>query len=58
MVSTMWMLSKTTKGGLQLGYVISKVLDRGIIELVGPYGLATGLSSGSSNVAKLDKGHL
>ena len=45
-------------GGLQLGYVISKVLDRGIIELVGPYGLATGLSSGSKDIAKLDTGNL
>jgi len=45
-------------GGLQLGYVISKVLDRGIIELVGPYGLATGLGSGSSTISKLDTGNL
>ena len=45
-------------GGLQLGYVISKVLDRGIIELVGPYGLATGLTSGSKDIAKLDTGNL
>ena len=44
--------------GLQLGYVISKVLDRGIIELVGPYGLATGLTSGSKDIAKLDTGNL
>lgn len=45
-------------GGLQLGYTISKVLDRGIIELVGPHGLATGLSSGSKDIAKLDTGNL
>lgn len=43
-------------GGLSLGYTISKVLDRGIIELVGPYGLATGLTSGSQDIAKLDTG--
>ena len=45
-------------GGLKLGYIISKVLDRGIIELVGPYGLATGLTSGSKDIAKLDTGNL
>lgn len=44
--------------GLQLGYIISKVLDRGMIELVGPHGLATGLSSGSKDIAKLDTGNL
>jgi NADH-ubiquinone oxidoreductase chain 5 len=41
---------------LQIGYTISKVLDRGIIELVGPHGLATGLISGSKDIAKLDTG--
>ena len=41
-------------GGLGLGYTISKVLDRGIIELVGPYGLATGLTFLSRDIAKLD----
>lgn len=45
-------------GGLQLGYTISKVLDRGVIELVGPYGLATGLTTGSRDIAKLDTGNL
>lgn len=43
---------------LNLGYTFSKTLDRGIIELVGPYGLTTGLTSGSKNVAKLDTGNL
>ena len=45
-------------GGLQLGYTISKVLDRGIIELVGPHGLSVGLTSGSKDVSKLDTGNL
>jgi len=45
-------------GGLRVGYLISKVLDRGLIELVGPYGLATGLTTGSDNIAKLDTGDL
>lgn len=43
---------------LQLGYIISKVLDRGFIELVGPYGLSTLFISGSSNISKLDTGNL
>ena len=45
-------------GALNLGYTISKVLDRGIIELVGPYGLSTGLTAGSQDIAKLDTGNL
>ena len=43
-------------GGLQLGYTISKVLDRGVIELVGPYGLSSVLHNTGVNVAKLDTG--
>ena len=43
-------------GGLYLGYTISKVLDRGVVELVGPYGLATVLSETGINVSKLDTG--
>ena len=42
--------------GLQTGYNISKVLDRGVIELVGPHGLATLLTNTGSNIAKLDTG--
>ena len=42
--------------GLQLGYTISKVLDRGVIEAVGPFGLSTVLQETSSKVAKLDTG--
>jgi len=45
-------------GALQLGYIISKVLDRGMIEMVGPHGLTTGFTSGSKNIAKLDTGNL
>jgi len=30
--------------GLNLGYIISKVLDRGVMELVGPYGLSSALN--------------
>jgi NADH-ubiquinone oxidoreductase chain 5 len=42
--------------GLRLGYTISKVLDRGIIELVGPFGLSTILINTASNISKLDTG--
>jgi NADH-ubiquinone oxidoreductase chain 5 len=44
------------QGGLQIGYVISKILDRGIIELVGPYGLSSTLTKTGKNIAKLDTG--
>jgi len=44
------------QGGLQLGYTISKFLDRGMIELVGPYGISSFLSKTGTNVAKLDTG--
>ena len=42
--------------GLKLGYIISKVLDRGVIELVGPYGLSNVLSQTGTNISKLDTG--
>ncbi len=42
--------------GLHIGYLISKVLDRGIIEVVGPYGLANILTRTGGNMAKLDTG--
>jgi NADH-ubiquinone oxidoreductase chain 5 len=42
--------------GLKLGYTISKVLDRGVIELVGPYGLSNALNNTGINIAKLDTG--
>jgi len=42
--------------GLELGYTISKVLDRGIIEIVGPYGLSQTLTETGKNISKLDTG--
>ena len=42
--------------GLQLGYIISKVLDRGVIELIGPYGLSNVLNNTALNISKLDTG--
>lgn len=43
---------------LTTGYNISKVLDRGIIELMGPQGIGSSLHSSSENMAKLDTGNL
>jgi len=40
--------------GLRIGYTISKVLDRGIIELVGPYGLSSILNKTALNIATSD----
>ncbi len=42
--------------GFELGYTISKVLDRGVIELVGPYGISTVLTNTGVNISKLDTG--
>jgi len=42
--------------GLQLGYTISKVLDRGIIELLGPQGLSNIFTNTGYNISKLDSG--
>lgn len=42
--------------GLKSGYTISKVLDRGIIEIVGPYGLSYILTNTGKNISKLDTG--
>jgi NADH-ubiquinone oxidoreductase chain 5 len=43
-------------GGLRLGHVISKVIDRGVIEMVGPYGFSTVLTNTSRTVASYDTG--
>jgi hypothetical protein len=43
-------------GGLKLGFTISKLLDKGLIELVGPFGLTEGSYSASSTLSKLDTG--
>jgi NADH-ubiquinone oxidoreductase chain 5 len=44
------------KGGLITGYIIAKVLDRGVIELIGPYGISNSLNNTSLNISKLDTG--
>jgi len=45
-----------TSVGLQLGYTISKVIDRGVIELLGPHGLSNIFSNTGNNISKLDSG--
>jgi hypothetical protein len=42
--------------GLKLGYVVTKVLDRGVIELLGPYGLSSVLINTGVKIGKLDTG--
>ena len=42
--------------GFKLGYIISKEIDRGAIELLGPYGLSNYLYNAGKNLAKLDTG--
>nr|YP_007475362.1 NADH dehydrogenase subunit 5 [Microbotryum lychnidis-dioicae]AGE14577.1 NADH dehydrogenase subunit 5 [Microbotryum lychnidis-dioicae] len=42
--------------GLKLGLVTAKVLDRGAVELLGPFGLSKSLSNGSQQIARLDTG--
>nr|YP_009522501.1 NADH dehydrogenase subunit 5 [Hygrophorus russula]AXQ02224.1 NADH dehydrogenase subunit 5 [Hygrophorus russula] len=42
--------------GLKLGNIISKIFDRGVIELVGPYGLSSTLTDTGFNISKLDTG--
>jgi NADH-ubiquinone oxidoreductase chain 5 len=44
------------KSGLNLGNVISKIFDRGVIELVGPYGLSSSLTETGIRISKLDTG--
>jgi NADH-ubiquinone oxidoreductase chain 5 len=40
--------------GLKIGYNISKLFDRGIIELVGPYGLSAILNNTALSIARSD----
>jgi NADH-ubiquinone oxidoreductase chain 5 len=40
--------------GLNLGYIISKVLDRGVMELVGPYGLSSALNKTALAISQSD----
>ena len=42
--------------GLIFGYTISKLFDRGIIEMVGPYGLSVSAYKAANNLSNLDSG--
>jgi len=42
--------------GLELGYIISKFLDRGLIEMIGPHGLSQSLTTTGNKISKLDTG--
>src|SRR5688572_12602969 len=44
------------QNGLKLGYTISKEIDKGAIELLGPYGLSNSLYNTGNNLSKLDTG--
>jgi NADH-ubiquinone oxidoreductase chain 5 len=43
---------------LDFGYTTNKTLDRGVIELVGPYGLVNVLKNASSKITSLDTGFI
>ena len=42
--------------GLHQSYFISKVLDRGVLEWVGPYGLSSSFKNSGEVISKLDTG--
>lgn len=42
--------------GLQTGYTIAKIVDRGTFELIGPYGLSVLFKTGANLITKLDTG--
>lgn len=44
--------------GLNLSYNISKYLDRGVIELVGPYGVSSSFTNLGVKISKLDDGSI
>ncbi|EKM74021.1 hypothetical protein AGABI1DRAFT_17489, partial [Agaricus bisporus var. burnettii JB137-S8] len=46
------------QSGLKLGYSISKNIDRGAIEFLGPHGLAKTFVNLGTNIAKLDDGKI
>jgi NADH-ubiquinone oxidoreductase chain 5 len=42
--------------GLKLGYTVAKLLDRGVIEVVGPFGISNFLFNTGKNISKWDTG--
>jgi NADH-ubiquinone oxidoreductase chain 5 len=45
-------------GVLKIGLITSKILDLGVIELLGPYGLSQSLYGSSTRLARLDTGSI
>jgi NADH-ubiquinone oxidoreductase chain 5 len=45
-----------TQAGLRLGLIASKVLDRGVVEVAGPYGLSVALTTASNRISTYDTG--
>lgn len=41
---------------LTYGLIMSKIIDRGAVEMLGPFGITNGLYSNSKDIAKLDTG--
>lgn len=48
--------NKVIYGTLSLGLITSKVLDKGVIEMIGPFGLTQTLYTSTSKIATLDTG--
>jgi len=48
--------NRIISSGFKLGYIISKEIDRGSIELVGPYGLSNSIYNFGKDISKLDTG--
>ena len=46
----------TIKPAFTIGQVYSKIIDRGVIELVGPFGLTTGLTDTARLISRYDSG--
>ncbi len=45
-----------TRKTLQFGFQVTNLLERGVIELIGPYGLSNTLFNSGKNISKLDTG--
>ena len=43
---------------MHLGLLTSKVLDRGVIELIGPFGLTQSLTNSSQRLSQADTGNI
>ena len=44
------------KPALNVGHIVSKVVDRGVVEFVGPFGLTTSFTATARSVARYDTG--